>query len=61
MWESREPLLGFGAGSPGAKTGFGLMEGKGKCGAAFTPAANLAVGSLFFFFFLKTLDENTSA
>lgn len=42
-----------------AKTDFGLTEGKGKCGAAFTPAANLAVGSLFFFFF-KTLDEKAS-
>lgn len=40
------------------KTKFGLTEGKGKCGFAFTPAANLAIGSLFFF---KTLDENTSA
>lgn len=41
-----------------AKTQFGLTEGEGKCGAAFTPAANLAVGSIFF---LKTLDENISA
>lgn len=41
-----------------AKTEFGQMEGKGECGAAFTPAANLAIGSLLF---SKTLDENTSA
>lgn len=33
-----------------AKTDFGLTEGKGECRAAFTPAANLAVGSLFSFF-----------
>lgn len=31
------------------KTKFGLTEGKGKCGFAFTPAANLDIGSLFFF------------
>lgn len=43
-----------------AKTDFGLTEGKGKCRAAFTPAANLAVGSLFSFFF-KMLDENACA
>lgn len=40
------------------KTDFGLIEGKGKCGAAFTPATNLAFGSLLFFF--KTFDENAS-
>jgi len=32
-----------------AKTEFGLVEGEGKCGAAFTPAANVAIGSFFFF------------
>lgn len=30
-----------------AKTECSLMEGKGKHGAAVTPAANLAIGSLF--------------
>lgn len=34
-----------------AKTDFGLMEGKGKCGAAFATAANLAVGSLYIYIF----------
>lgn len=38
-----------------AKTEFGLTEGKGKCRAAFTPAANLAVGSLFFFFLRRLM------
>lgn len=43
-----------------AKVAFGLAEGEGRCGAAFTPAADLAIGSLFISIFFKTHDENAS-